>query len=72
MSNVFLETAIDRLAFDGDTGRLVSLRPKALPDTELIATGPDDPVLTLQYISDDSAYCRADSRSAAKVDIACV
>jgi hypothetical protein len=71
MSNVFLETAIDRLAFDGDTGCLVSLRPKALPDTELIATGPDDPVLALQYISDDSAYCRADSRSAAKVDIAC-
>jgi len=66
-----LETATDSLSFDGDTGRLVSFTPKALPDVELVASVPDHPVFALQYISEDGDYRYADSHSAASPAVTC-
>jgi hypothetical protein len=71
MPHIVLETAVDRLTFDGDTGRLTSLRPKALPELELIATVPDCPTFVLQYLTDAGEYRCADSHGASQTDIAC-
>ncbi|MDP6503904.1 MAG: DUF6259 domain-containing protein, partial [Planctomycetota bacterium] len=69
MRPIVLETAIDRLNFDGDTGRLVSFSPKATPDAELVATAEDHPVFALQYISEDGDYQYADSHSASGPEV---
>lgn len=71
MPHIVLETAVDRLTFDGDTGRLTLLRPKALPELELIATVPDCPAFVLQYLTDAGEYRRADSHGASQTDITC-
>ena len=59
------ETAIDRLAFDGDTSRLTSLRRKGLPEVELVASAPDHPAFALQCLGDDGEYRYADAHGAA-------
>jgi hypothetical protein len=64
MEPVLLETAADRLAFDPTSGRLVSLRPIAAPDVELIASAPDHQAFVLQYLS-EGEYVQADSCGAA-------
>ena len=66
-----LETAIDRLTFDGGTGRLMSLSPRALPEVELLASAPDHPAVALQYLNDDGEYRYTDSHAAARTEIAC-
>ena len=71
MAPVVLETAVDRLSFDRDSGRLVSLRPKTAPGVELVASAPDHPVFALQYIGKESDYRYADSHSASEVDVVC-
>ena len=71
MRPIILRTAIDRLTFDADTGRLVSLAPKRAPEANLIASAPDHPVFALQYISDDGEYRYADSHNASSADVDC-
>jgi len=68
---IVLKTAIDRLGFDGDSGRLVSLTPKRLPDVNLIASAPEHPVFALQYVSDDGEYVYADSHAASGPEVDC-
>ncbi len=51
-----LDTAVDRMLFDADTGRLVSLRPHALPDEELLAAAPDHPAFVLQFLDENRQY----------------
>lgn len=63
-----LETALDLLTFDGATGRLVSLRRKAGPDAELLATSEADPAFALQYLTAEREYRHVDSRSAGAVE----
>jgi hypothetical protein len=64
---IALQTSADRLLFDKDTGRLISLRSKSNPDVELLAGLPTDPVFALDYLGEDRQYRQIDSRSAAKV-----
>ena len=71
MPHIVLETAVDRLTFDGDTGRFTSLRPKTMPELELIATAPDHPAFALQCLTDEGEYRCADSHGASQTDIAC-
>jgi hypothetical protein len=59
-----LETSRDRLAVDRASGRLVSLRPKNSPRTELLAADASQPVFALQYLDDQSQYRTLDSTSA--------
>jgi len=60
MSNLILETALDRLAFDAASGRLISLTPKSDPDAELLASAPEHPAFVLQYL-DEGQYRSVDS-----------
>lgn len=71
MPTITLESAIDHFTFDGETGRLTSMRSKAAPDTELIASTPEHPAFALQYLDDAGAYHYADSHGVAKTEVAC-
>ncbi|MHB9033304.1 MAG: DUF6259 domain-containing protein [Anaerolineae bacterium] len=61
---LILETSRDRLQFDADTGRLVSLRPLDMPGLELIAANDDDPTFIIQYLDDTHTFCEINSRQA--------
>jgi len=67
LSTFTLETALDVLTFDRNSGRLVSMAPKYAPGTELIASRPDDPAFVLQYLDENREYRQVSSRSAAAV-----
>ena len=71
MCPIVLETETDCLSFDGDTGRLVSFAPRALPGVELVASAPGHPVFALQYLSEDGDYRHVDSHSASRQAVAC-
>src|SRR3954463_1200567 len=64
-----VETAADRLAFDRRSGRLVSLRHRARPRTELIASQPGDPVVEVGFLDADRRFSSVDDRSAGSVDV---
>ncbi len=51
-----LETVGDVLSLEPEMGRLVSLRSKAAPNQEFIASVPDHPVFVLQYLHDRRQY----------------
>src|SRR4051794_41700469 len=64
-----VETAADRLAFDRRSGRLVSLRHRARPRTELIASHPGDPVVEVGFLDADRRFRSGDDRSGAGGDV---
>jgi hypothetical protein len=66
-----LETSRDRLAFDRQTGRLVSLRPKGGPAGELLAAAADHPAFALQYLDDQRQYRWLGSASARHCAVTC-
>lgn len=59
-----LNTAVDRLEFDADTGRLISLRPTASPDVELVRSATDHPSFVLQYLNGSGQFAQLHSGSA--------
>jgi len=71
VKTIRLETATDYLTYDRNTGRLLSLTPKHLPEVELLASASDHPVFALQYLSEDREYRYVDSRSASKPSVTC-
>lgn len=64
MSRLVVETATDRLAFDRATGRLVSVRHGAAPQTELIAARAGDPVVEVGYLDAARVFRSVDDRTA--------
>ncbi|MBI3920434.1 MAG: hypothetical protein HY318_03360, partial [Armatimonadetes bacterium] len=71
MEFITLESATDRLSFDAATGRLLALRPNHAQEVELLASAPEHPVFTLQYLTENSEYRQVDSHSATEVDVSC-
>jgi len=72
MDNVFvLETANDKLTFDGESGRLISFRGKAACEQEFITSAPEHPVFVIQYLDADREYQQVNSLSAADTRIKC-
>ena len=71
MQPILLDTEIDTLTFDSETGRLTSLRRTAVPGVELIASTPDQPAFALQYLGKVGEYCHANSHTAAQTDVEC-
>jgi len=61
---IVLQTALDRLAFDRQTGRLLSLRPRRNPGTELLAPGAALPAFALQYLDDLRQFRSLDAAQA--------
>lgn len=67
MQAVNLRSAVDTLALDAATGRLLSLRPLADPDLELLASAEDHPAFVLQHLGPDGEMHALDSRDASAV-----
>ena len=61
--NPVLQTAADRLTFDSDSGRLISLQPLRAPGVELIASAPEHPAFVVQYIDENGRFAQLDSHS---------
>ena len=68
MSRLVVETATDRLAFDGSTGRLLSVRHRP-PGTELIAASHGDPVVEVGFLDGSRAFRSVDDRGADAVHV---
>jgi hypothetical protein len=76
-----LETANDRLEFDGTTGKLVSFRAKLIPHQELLEMESDAPAFVIQYLThplpppeEGNAgrnFCQITSQQARKIDVDC-
>ncbi len=66
-----LETAADQFVVDGDSGRLRSLRAKAAPEVELLATAADHPAFAIDYLGDDHQFRGLDSRNAKHLAATC-
>jgi hypothetical protein len=58
--SLVLQSAVDRLTFDGHSGRLVSLRPLRAPDVDLVVSAPDHPAFAMQYL-DGGQFAQLDS-----------
>lgn len=63
MPHVSLQTALDTLTLDLETGRLVSLTPLDDPGGDLLAMSAEHPAFVLQYLA-DGQYQVFDSRQA--------
>ena len=66
-----LETANDRLEFDGATGKLVSFQSKIAPNQELIKLENEDPAFVIQYLDADRRFCQIISQRAREIDVEC-
>jgi hypothetical protein len=63
-----LQTARDRMAFEAETGRLVSLRALNAPEVERLASTPEHPAFVLQYLA-GGAFRQLDSRDAGPPEV---
>jgi hypothetical protein len=61
---LILETAVDRLSFDGQSGRLLSLRSRGKPEVELLATSASHPAFALQVLNEKREFQLLDSSAA--------
>ena len=69
MSRLVVETAADRLTFDGASGRLISVRHGASPRTELIAARAGDPVVEVGFLDEARVFRSVDDRTADAVRV---
>ena len=61
--NPVLQTSADRLTFDSELGRLISLQPLCAPGVELVASGREHPVFVVQYLDESGRFAQLDSHS---------
>jgi hypothetical protein len=66
-----LETAFDRLAFDAQSGALLSLRARGNPERELLAAAAAPPALALQILNDRHEFEALDASAARSCRITC-
>ena len=65
-----LRTQLDSLGFDGATGRLVSFRPNAAPDMEMIASRPEHPAFVVRHLDGRREFQHLASSDAETVTVA--